>query len=283
MIAITGASGQLGRLVIAEMLKETEPSSLIAIVRSPEKVADLQALGVEVRKADYSDINSLPGALKGVNKLLLISSSELGRRSAQHTNVINSAREAGVSLIAYTSILHANSSPLPIAQEHRETETVLAESNIPYVLLRNGWYTENYSAAVPMALEQGAVFGCAGDSRISSAARADYAAAAAKVLLSENQQGKIYELAGDAAYTLSELAAEISRQSGKEVVYQNLGQTEYFDALVEAGLPEPIARLLAESDTGASQGGLFDESRQLSSLIGRTTTPMAESVRAALA
>lgn len=283
MIAITGASGQLGRLVIAEMLKKVEPSRLVAIVRSPDKVADLTALGVEVRKADYSHRQTLSGALEGVEKLLLISSSEIGQRCAQHTNVIEAAREARVCLIAYTSILHADTNPLQIALEHRETEAVLAKSTLPYVLLRNGWYTENYTAGIPAALEHGAVFGCAGDGRIASASRADYAAAAAKVLLSDNQQGKVYELAGDFAYKLSELAAEITRQSGKNVVYKNLAEAEYRDALLAAGLPEPIAGLLAESDTGAKQGGLFDESRQLSTLIGRSTTPMPESVRAALA
>lgn len=282
MIAITGASGQLGRLVIANLLKEVEPSRLIAIVRTPEKVADLKALGVEVRKGDYTIAETLPAALQGVEKLLLISSSEIGQRRQQHANVIEAAKKAGVPFIAYTSVLHADTSPLPLALEHKETEAILAASGIPYALLRNGWYTENYTASIPVALEHGAFLGCAGEGKIASAARADYAAAAAKVLLSDNQQGQVYELAGDAAYTLGELAGEIASQSGKSVAYKNLNLNEYKEILLGAGLPEPLAGLLAESDHGASQGGLFDGSRQLSRLIGRATTPMAESVKAAL-
>ena len=283
MIAITGASGQLGRKVIENLLKEIKPNRLIAIVRNPEKVADLKVLGVEVRKADYSRAETLPAALQGVGKLLLISSSEIGQRRAQHANVIEAAKGAGVPLIVYTSVLHADTSPLPLALEHRETEAFLAASgSIPFVLLRNGWYTENYTAGIPVALEHGAFLGCAGDGKIASAARADYAAAAAKILLSDNRQGQVYELAGDSAYTLSELAQEISQQSGKNVVYKNLNQNEYKDVLLGAGLPEPLAGLLAESDTGAAQGGLFDGGGQLNKLIGRATTPMAESVRAAL-
>ena len=282
MIAITGASGQLGRMVIENLLKEIKPSRLIAIVRNPEKVADLKALGIEVRKADYSHADTLPAALQGVEKLLLISSSEIGQRRAQHANVIEAAKGAGVSLIAYTSVLHADTTPLPLALEHRETEAILAASAIPYIFLRNGWYTENYTAGIPVALEHGALLGCTGEGKISSAARADYAAAAAKVLLSDNRQNQVYELAGDSAYTLSELAQEISNQSGKNVVYKNLSQNEYKEVLLGAGLPEPLARLLAESDNGAAQDGLFDGDGQLNKLIGRATTPMAESVRAAL-
>ena len=263
MIAITGASGQLGRLVIENLLKEIKPSRLIAIVRNPEKVADLKALGVEVRKADYSHAETLPAALQGIEKLLLISSSEIGHRRAHHANVIEAAKGAGVPLIVYTSALHADTTPLPLALEHRETEAILAASGIPYVILRNGWYTENYTASIPVALQHGAFLGCAGDGKIASAARADYAAAAAKVLLSDNLQGQVYELAGDSAYTLSELAQEISKQSGKNVVYKNLSQHEYKDVLLGAGLPEPLARLLAESDTGAAQGGLFDCGRTI--------------------
>lgn len=279
MIAITGASGQLGRLVVENLLAEVEPSQLIAIVRNPEKVADLQERGVQIRQGDYAKPETLPAALAGVEKLLLISSSEVGQRSVQHKNVIIAAKDAGVKLLAYTSILNADSSPLPLRLEHIETEKVIKESGLPAVILRNGWYTENYAASIPVALEHGALFGCAGDGKISSAARADYAVAAAKVLLEDNQAGKIYELAGDESYTLAEFAEELAQQSGKTVGYKNLTQNEYADLLKNAGLPEPVAQLLAESDTGASQGGLFDDNKQLSKLIGRPTTPMAETVK----
>lgn len=282
MIAITGASGQLGRLVIEELLKTVAADSLVAVVRTPGKIAALAEQGVTVRQGDYTQPDSLVSAFAGVDKVLLISSSEVGQRAAQHQNVIDAAKAAGVSLIAYTSILKADSSPLALAQEHVQTEKALADSGIPYVLLRNGWYSENYMACVPVALQTGGVYGCAGDGRIASAARADYAAAAAAVLVAEAQAGKVYELAGDSAYTLSQLADEIAAQSGKAVTYQNMPEAEYAKVLEGAGLPGPFAAILADSDTGASVGGLFSDSKDLSTLIGRATTPLKVSVSEAL-
>ena len=282
MIVITGAAGQLGRLVIAELLKTVPPSQIVAAVRHPGRATDLAALGVQLRVADYSEPATLDSAFAGADQLLLISSSEVGQRVAQHRNVIDAAKRAKVGLIAYTSILRADSSPLGLAAEHKETEALLKDSGVPHVLLRNGWYTENYLVSIPPALQHGVFIGRAGDGRIASAARADYAAAAAAVLTRAGQAGKVYELAGDEAYTLSQLAAEVTRQSGKRVAYQNLPQADFKGALVGAGLPEPIADLLAASDVGAAQGGLFDDSRQLSRLIGRPTTPLATLVEAAL-
>lgn len=282
MIAITGATGQLGRLVIQQLLQTLPAEQLIAAVRSPEKATDLQALGVQVREADYSNPQTLRTAFAGVNKLLLISSSEVGQRAAQHANVIAAARDAGVALLVYTSILHADSSPLPLAEEHKATEQALAASGLPYTLLRNGWYTENYAASVPAALQFGVVLGAAGEGRIASAARADYAAAAAQVLLSDNQAGKVYELAGDDSYTLSEFAAAIAQISAKNVSYNDMSEADFTVALTQAGLPAPLATMLAESDTGASKGGLFDDSHSLSALIGRSTTPYQEVIAAQL-
>ena len=282
MIVITGAAGQLGRLVIAELLKTVPASQIVAAVRHPGKASDLAALGVQLRVADYSEPATLDSAFAGADKLLLISSNELGQRIAQHRNVIDAAKRAKVGLIAFTSLLHADNSPLALITEYKGTEALLKDSGLPHVLLRNGWYTENYLASIPPALQHGVFIGSAGDGKIASAARADYAAAAAAVLTRADQAGKVYELAGDQAYTLSELAAEITRQSGKTVVYQNLPQADFKAALLGAGLPEPIADLLAASDVGAAQGGLFDDSHQLSRLIGRPTTPLATSVKAAL-
>lgn len=282
MIAITGASGQLGRLVLDELLKGVPPSGIVAAVRNPQKVAGLAARGITVRQADYDRPETLASAFQGVGKLLLISANEVGRRVPQHKAVIDAAKRAGVGLIAYTSILHAGTSPMGLAAEHKETEALLQASGVPHVLLRNGWYTENYTGAIPAALKHGALFGCAGQGRISSAARADYAAAAARVLTQEGQAGRVYELAGDDSYTLADLAAEVARQSGRPIVYTDLPEPAYKAALLQAGLPEAIAALLSESDTGASKGGLFDDSRQLSALIGRPTTPLAEVVRRAL-
>lgn len=282
MIAITGASGQLGRLVIDSLLTSVPAYELVALVRNPASVSDLKDKGINVRQADYTQPDTLITALQGVDKLLLISSSEVGQRLVQHQNVIEAAKETGVSLLAYTSILHADTSPLGLADEHRATEAALADSGIPHVVLRNGWYSENYIASVPAALELGALYGCAGAGKISSASRADYASAAAAVLTQEDQAGNIYELAGDSAYTLAELAAEISVQTGKDIGYVDLPETDFADALLKAGLPAPLASLLANSDTGASQGGLYDDSQTLSKLIGRPTTTIAESVKEAL-
>ena len=282
MIAITGASGQLGRLVIDELLTTTPASEITALVRTPESISDLAERGITVRQADYNEPGTLIEALKGIKKLLLISSSEVGQRAQQHQNVINAAKENGIGLIAYTSILHADTSPLGLAEEHRATEAILSESGIPFALLRNGWYNENYTAGIPAALQLGTLYGCAGDGLIASAARADYAAAAAKVITLNNQGGKIYELSGDKAYTLAELAAEISQQTRKEIGYVNLPEADYASALEQAGLPAPLAHMLADSDTGASQGGLYDKSQTLSGLIGRSTTTIAESVKEAL-
>ena len=282
MIAITGATGQLGRLVMDGLLQKLPAGDIVAAVRNPDNAKDFATRGVQVRPADYDLPDTLERAFQGVDKLLLISGSEVGRRVPQHRAAIDAARRAGVKLIAYTSILHADTSPLPLAAEHKETEALLRASGIPFVLLRNGWYTENYLASVPAALQYGVMLGSAGDGRIASAARADYAAAAVAVLAADNQAGRIHELAGDESYTLAELAAELSRQSGKNVAYQNLPAADFNAALVGAGLPEGLATVLAESDVGASKGGLFDDSRQLSRLIGRPTTPLATLVKAAL-
>lgn len=282
MIAITGVSGLLGRLVIEDLLQSVAAKDVVAIVRNPAKVSDLASRGVHVRAADYNDKEAMQQALVGVEKLLLISSSEVGKRAVQHRNVIEAAKAAGVQLIAYTSLLHADSSPLGLAEEHITTEEMLKQSGIGFVLLRNGWYSENYLASVPPALQHGVFIGSAGEGKIASATRADYAAAAAVVMTLENQAGKVYELAGDNGWTLAELTAELSRQSGKTVVYQNLPEAEFKAALLGAGLPEGLAALLANSDAGASKGGLFDDSRQLSQLIGRPTTTLAQSLRATL-
>ena len=282
MIAITGATGQLGHYVIKSLMKTVPASQIVAIVRNPAKAQALTAQGITVRQADYGDEAALTSALQGVEKLLLISSSEVGQRTPQHRNVIHAAKAAGVKFIAYTSLLHADKSPLGLHVEHVETETMLADSGIPYALLRNGWYPENYLASAPPALEHGVFIGAAGDGKIASATRADYAEAAARVIAEEGHAGKVYELAGDEAWTLSELAAALSKQSGKNVVYQNLSEADFAAALKSVGLPAGLADMLADSDIGASKGSLFDDSRTLSALIGRPTTPLAESIKGIL-
>ena len=282
MIAITGATGQLGQHVIESLLKTVPASQIVAIVRNPAKATALSQQGITVRQADYSDEAAFTTALQGIDKLLLISSSEVGQRAPQHRNVINAAKAAHVKFIAYTSLLHADTSPLGLADEHVATEQMLAESGIAYALLRNGWYTENYLASAPAALEHGVFIGAAGEGKIASATRADYAAAAARVISEDGHAGKTYELAGDAGWTLSQLAAELAKQSGKKVVYQNLSEADFAAALKGVGLSAGLADMLADSDTGASKGGLFDDSHTLSKLIGRPTTSLADSVKGIL-
>ena len=287
-LLVTGATGQLGGLII-DMLSKTRPATEIAGLvregegRAPSKADQITARGVQTRRGDYDDTASLRCAFAGIERLLFISSSTMEGRVAQHRNVVEAARAAGVSLIAYTSVLHADRSPLGLAEDHRQTEALLAASGTPYVLLRNGWYTENYMAGLPAALAHGALLGAAGEGRIASAARADYAAAAAAVLLSgEDQAGRTYELAGDQAYTLAELAADVSRQTGREIAYRDLLEADYKAALLGAGLPPGLAALVSDSDAGAAKGALFDDGGDLSRLIGRPTTPWTESVSQAL-
>ena len=259
MIVVTGASGQLGRLVIDALLRTQPADSLVAAVRTPAKAADLAARGVQVREADYSRPETLGPAFAGADKLLLISSSEIGQRAKQHQAVIDAAKATGVQLIAYTSLLHADVSPLGLATEHRQTEAAIAASGLPFVLLRNGWYSENYAMGLPGALARGTLYGAAGEGRIASASRQDYAEAAAAVL------------------------SAAAPQAGKPLAYQDLPEAAYRDALLQAGLPAPVAELLADSDAGAAKGGLFDDGHALSGLIGRATTPMAQTVAATLA
>jgi NAD(P)H dehydrogenase (quinone) len=280
---ITGANGQLGQLVVQSLVKKVPASQVIALVRKPEAGAELAALGVEVRIGSYDDPTSLDAAFAGVDKLLLISSSEIGKRLPQHENVIAAAKKAGVAFIAYTSILRADSSPLGLAVEHAATEKSIAASGIPYAFLRNSWYLENYLGSIGPALEHGAVAGAAGEGRISAASRADYAEAAAVVLVNSDQYiNAVLELAGDESFTLGSLAATIGDLAGKPVVYAYMPEEAYKAMLVQVGLPEAFAGLLADSDVGASKGGLFDEGKALSRIIGRPTTSLKTVLAAAL-
>lgn len=282
-LLVTGASGQLGALVISALKTRTDSGDIAALVRDRSKAADLAAAGVDVREGDYGRPETLDAAFAGVSRLLLISSSEVGQRVEQHRNVIEAAVRAKVGLLIYTSVLHADTSLLGLAAEHRETEALIRASGVPFVILRNGWYTENYTASLAPALEHGAFIGSAGEGRIASAARKDYAEAAAVVLTSDTvTPGTVYELAGDASYSLAEFAAEASRQSGKTIPYVDLPEADYRAALLGAGLPDGVASLLADSDAAAAKGALFDDAGELGKLLGRPTTPFAESIASAL-
>lgn len=284
MITVTGATGNLGRLVIDALLdRGVSPDRIVAAVRDPAKGSDLAARGVQVREADYNRPETLATALAGTSRLLLISSSQVGRRVEQHRNVVNAAVAAGVELIGYTSILNATGIGMILAEEHKATEAIVCESGLPYVLLRNGWYVENYTENLAPALENGAFIGSAGEGRIAAATRADFAAAAAAVLTGDGYAGKIFELGGDSAFTMAEFAAEVSRQTGRTLPYQDLPADEYAKILISSGVPEPFAEVLADSDLGVARGDLDTDTGHLRALIGRPTTPLARVVADALA
>lgn len=283
-ILVTGATGQLGRLAIDSLLaRGTKPADVVALVRDAAKAADLADRGVEIRVGTFEDPASLDAALAGVDRVLFISGSEVGQRVAQHQNVIDAAARANVELVAYTSIVRADTSPLALAGEHKATEEALAASGLPTVLLRNSWYVENYTAQIPVQLEHGVVLGAAGEGRVSATTRADFAEAAAVVVAEDGHAGKVYELGADTAFTLGEYADALSTATGTPVTYRDLSVADYSTALVGAGLPEGYAGLLASSDDGLKEGALLVESGDLSRLIGRPTTTLPEVLRAALA
>jgi NAD(P)H dehydrogenase (quinone) len=283
-IVVTGATGQLGRHVLEALLERGVPAAdIVAAGRSVEKLADFSARGVRVQHMDYADPGSVAEALKGARRVLLISGSEVGRRVEQHRTVINAAKAEGVELLAYTSIANADTTGMLLADEHKATEALLRESGVPFVLLRNGWYLENYTEQLPGTLAQGALAGSAGEGKVSGAARADYAHAAAAVLVADGQAGKVYELGGDEAFSMADLASEITAATGKPVRYNNLPTEDYVGLLTGVGVPEAFAGILADSDLGIARGDLLVSTGDLRRLIGRPTTSLGQAVRAAAA
>ena len=284
MILVTGAAGQLGRLVIEYLMAHVPAQQIVAAVRHPEKVADLAARGVVVRVADYDKPEHWPIALQGVEKVLLISGPDVGTRVRQHQTVIEAvAASESVRLMAYTSMLRADTSKVPYASEDRETERLIRETGVPHVFLRHGWYTENYTMSAGYAVQEGKLYGCAKNGRISGASRTDYAEAAASVLAAKDSVKSVYELAGNSSFTLAEVAAEISLQSGQLVEYVDLSEQDYQTLLENYGLPNGLAKTLALADTGAANGDVYSESKDLTQLINRPTTSLATVVDIALA
>ena len=278
-IGVTGASGQLGRLVVEQLLERCQATDVVAIVRDPGKAADLAGAGVEIRVADYDDRPSLDAAVAGLDKLLLISSNELGRRFAQHKNVIDAAKAAGVKQVIYTSAPKATTSSLVLAPEHKATEEYLASSGVSYTVLRNNWYTENYAQSIQTARQTGTLVAAVGDGRVASASRADYAEAAAVVLAGEGHEGKVYELTGDRAWDYDELAATIAEVTGTPCSYKAVEPAEIAAAMTAAGLDENIAGFVAALDGNISEGALADATDDLATLTGRPTTPLKETVQ----
>ncbi|MGW6951065.1 SDR family oxidoreductase [Streptomyces xanthophaeus] len=282
-IVVTGATGSLGRLVIEELLERVPAERIAVVVRDKEKAADLAARGIDVRIADYDEPAALAGAFGAGDRVLLISGSEVGRRVPQHTAVIDAAKAAGVAQLAYTGILGGPGADFDLAAEHKATEQAILDSGLPYTFLRNGWYHENYTAQLPAVLEHGTVVGSVGEGRIASAARADYAAAAAVVLTGEGHLDAVYELSGDTAWSLAEYAAEVAGQSGREVAYAEVPADTHLGILTGAGVPEGFAALLVDVDAAISRGRLAGTSGDLARLIGRPTTPVASAIATALA
>lgn len=278
MIAVTGATGQLGTLVVEALLKTVPANQIIAAVRTPAKAKAFADKGVQVREADYNRPETLATAFAGVTKLLLISGNELGQRVPQHKAAIDAAKAAGVKLIAYTSLLKADTSPLKLAAEHLATEQYLQASGVSYVFLRNGWYTEVYTANLPAVLEHGVVIGNAGEGRVASASRADYAAAAAVVLTGEGHDSRAYELSGDTAWSFAEYAATVAELSGQPVTYQNISGAERQEILTGVGVPAAFAAVLVDVDEAIGRGRLAGTTGELSQLTGRPTTPLRETV-----
>ncbi|MER7699993.1 MULTISPECIES: SDR family oxidoreductase [unclassified Streptomyces] len=281
-IVVTGATGALGRLVVDALLATVPASEVVAVVRDKEKAAALAARGVELRIADYDRPETLTGAFRAGDRVLLISGSAVGRRVPQHAAVIDAAKAAGVAQLAYTGILGGPEADFTLADEHRTTERLILDSGLPYTFLRNGWYTENYTANLAPVLAHRAVVANAGDGRVASAARADYAAAAAVALTGEGHLGASYELSGDTAWSFSEYAALLSELTGETIAYRNVPAAAHQEILVGAGLPEALAAILADVDEAIGRGRLAGTSGDLARLIGRPTTPLAETVRAAL-
>jgi NAD(P)H dehydrogenase (quinone) len=283
-LLITGATGQLGRLVVEQLLAAGLPAGdITATGRATDKIKDLADRGVRVRAVDFGDPGAVRAAVAGADRVLLVSAMEPGGRVAQHRNVIDAALAAGTGLVAYTSIVNAETTTIRLAADHQATEKLLRDSGVPYVLLRNSWYHENYTARLPAFLAQGVVLGSAGEGRISAAARADYAAAAVRVLTTDGHAGQAYELGSDEPFTLAQLAAEISAQSGKPVRYVDLPEAEYAKALKTHGVPELMADMLAETDTAVAHDALFTASGDLTALIGRPATTLSAAVAAAVA
>jgi NAD(P)H dehydrogenase (quinone) len=283
-IVVTGATGQLGRLTVEALLRRGIPAAdIIATGRDIAGIKDLADRGITVRPADFADTDGLAEAFAGADRLLLISASvPVGERVANHRRVIDAAASAGVSLVAYTSTTHADTATTVIGATHSETEAYLRDRGIPSVLLRNGWYLENYTSQLPQILQNGAVVGAAGEGRISAASRADYAEAAAVVLTAEGHTGAVYELGGDASFTLTELAAAISAAAGKQVTYADLPVADFAQVLAAAGLSAELAEVLADADRGMNRGEMYTDSGDLRRLIGRPPVTLAEALAAAL-
>lgn len=283
MIVVTAATGQLGQLVVDGLLRSVPAEEIGVAVRNPDRADGLAARGVDVRTADYDDPASLRAAFAGADKVLFISGSSVSERLDQHLRVVEAAKEIGVGQLAYTSVLRADTSTLLVAPDHKLTEQAIHDAGVPFTFLRNGWYTENFAPRVQYALRTGTFAGNATPAAtLASATRVDFADAAVAALTGDGHLNKVYELAGDVEWSFTDLAAELTKQSGQQVGYQQLSAAEHEKLLVEQGIPAGFAGLLAHTDQGIVDGELSDSSGDLHRLIGRDTTSLADAVAAIL-
>ncbi|HEY6793109.1 MAG TPA: NmrA family NAD(P)-binding protein [Kineosporiaceae bacterium] len=283
-LVVTGAGGHLGRLVVANLLERgIAPERIVAGTRTVDALADLADRGVAVRRIDFDDPSSLAAGFAGAEKVLIVSGTDFGRRVQQHLAAARAARDAAASLVVYTSAPYASTTTMRLAADHRDTEQGIRALGVPFTFLRNSWYLENYTSQIPTYLQFGAVVGSAGEGRISAAARADYAEAAAAVLAGDGHQNAVYELGGDTSFTLTELAEQVAKHTGEQVVYRNVPQAELEAILTGAGLPGPVAAVLADVDRAISERLLQVDTGDLSRLTGRPTTPLSDAVASASA
>jgi NAD(P)H dehydrogenase (quinone) len=279
-VVVTGATGGFGRHVVETLLARGVPAaSIVATGRRVDTLSDLADRGVDVRRADFDDPDALPAAFEGAERLLLVSGSEVGRRVPQHTAAVETAVKAGARHLLYTSIPKAQTSSMQLAAEHAATERAVLESGVPHTFLRNGWYLENYTAQLPTWVATGTIAGAARDGRVSGAARADLAEAAAVALSTDGHEGAVYELGGE-AFTLSDAARVATEVTGTPIVYADMPQADFAALLEQVGVPAPFAAVLADSDRGLAEGELYVEGGDLARLIGRPPVTLAEALRA---
>ena len=279
-IVVTAASGHLGRLVVHDLLRRgIAPDHVVAGARSLPAVKDLTDAGVRTVVLDYDQPDTVEAAVSAGDTLVLISGNDLANRDRQHADVIAAARRAGAGHLVYTSGLRASDSPSPIAASHAATEDAVRTSGIPFTLLRNGWYTENYAHSVPAVRASGVLLSSVGDGRVASATRQDFAQAIAAVVTSEGHRGQTYELSGDVAWSYDDLAAALGEVLGRDVVHRALSPEQHLQALLDAGVFEPMAQMAVGVDVGICAGAFAFTNGDLTHLLGRPTTTLVEGLR----
>jgi len=276
-IGITGASGQLGRRVVELLAAHVEPSRVLALTRSPEKLADLAARGVEVAFGDFAKPEELAQTLAGVDRLLIISTDDInGNRAALHANALKAAAEAGVSDIAYTSATAPHASSLGFIREHGVTEDLIRESGIPYTFLRNSFYADMLLDTAPQWGSTGEIHGVAAEGNINRVTREDCARAAVAVLTTEGHRNAIYDITGPGAMNGYELAEAVSAAAGSPVRYVSISADTMRQYLIGAGFPDPIAGLFVEIDQAIAAGEFDISSTAVRDLTGQEPTSVPD-------